>query len=95
MTACVIIDSNVIDPICYEAYKMLATPTVHLYGGRYIARGGKTRTLEGHWRPNPLLILEFDTMEMAKAGLHSGEYSAAKSIRSQTAISNMVAIEGV
>ena len=40
MTAYVIIDINVHDPVRYEEYKKLAAPTVELYGGKYIARGG-------------------------------------------------------
>ncbi|HSL29991.1 MAG TPA: DUF1330 domain-containing protein [Anaerolineales bacterium] len=95
MTAYVIVDINVTDPIRYEDYKKLATPTVEMYGGKYIARGGKTETLEGDWRPERLVILQFEDMEQAKIWLHSDEYSAAKGIRHQTATSRMVVIEGV
>ena len=95
MTAYVIVDIDVSDPIRYEEYKKLAAPTVELYGGKYIARGGKTETLEGDWRPNRLVILQFPDIEQAKTWLHSDEYGAAKSIRHQTAISKMVVIEGV
>ena len=95
MTAYVIVDINVTDPIRYEDYKRLAAPTVELYGGKYIARGGKTETLEGDWSPTRLVILEFDNMEQAKTWLNSTEYSAARGLRHQTATTNMVAIEGV
>ncbi len=33
MTAYVIVDINVTDPVRYEDYKKLAAPTVELYGG--------------------------------------------------------------
>lgn len=95
MTAYVIVDINVKDPVLYEDYKKLAAPTVELYGGKYIARGGKTETLEGNWSPTRLVILQFDSIEQAKAWLNSTEYSEVKKIRHQTAISNMVVIEGV
>jgi uncharacterized protein (DUF1330 family) len=95
MTAYVIVDINVTDPIRYEDYKRLAAPTVELYGGRYIARGGKTETLEGDWSPTRLVILQFDNTEQAKSWLNSTEYSEARALRHQTAISNMVVIEGV
>ena len=95
MTAYVIVDINVIDPIRYENYKRLAAPTVELYGGKYIARGGKTETLEGDWSPTRLVILQFDNMEQAKNWLNSTEYSEARALRHETATSNMVAIEGV
>ena len=95
MTAYVIVDINVTDPIRYEDYKSLAAPTVELYGGKYIARGGKTETLEGNWSPTRLVILQFDNTEQAKSWLNSTEYSEARALRHQTATSNMVVIEGV
>ena len=95
MTAYVIVDINVTDPVRYEEYKKLATPTVEMYGGKYIARGGKTEVLEGDWSPSRLVILQFEDMEQAKAWLNSTEYSGPRSIRHATAISNMVVIDGV
>ena len=95
MTAYVIIEIEVADPVRYEDYKNQATPTVTLYGGRYIARGGRTETLEGDWSPSRLVILQFESIEQAKQWLDSPEYSAIKTIRHQTATSRMVVVEGV
>lgn len=95
MTAYVIFDIHVTDPVRYEEYKKLAAPTVELYGGKYIARGGTTETLEGDWSPTRLVILQFETMEQAKNWHDSAEYSEAKHIRHQTATSKVVVIEGV
>lgn len=95
MTAYVIVDINVIDPVRYEDYKDLAAPTVELYGGKYIARGGATEILEGSWSPNRLVILEFDSVEQAKNWLNSPEYHEPRRLRHETAVSNMVVIEGV
>jgi uncharacterized protein (DUF1330 family) len=95
MIAYVIVDINVTDPVRYEDYKRLAAPTVELYGGKYIARGGKTETLEGDWSPTRLVILQFDSLEQAKNWHNSMEYSEPKKLRNETAISNMLVIEGV
>jgi uncharacterized protein (DUF1330 family) len=95
MTPYVIVDINVTDPIRHEDYKRLAAPTVELYGGKYIARGGKTETLEGDWSPTRLVILQFEGIEQAKNWLNSTEYREARSLRHETAISSMVVIEGV
>lgn len=95
MTAYVIVDINVTDPVRYEEYKKLAAPTVELYGGKYIARGGRTEPLEGEWSPSRLVILQFDTLEQAKQWHDSLEYSGPRKIRHETAISNMVLIEGI
>jgi len=95
MTAYVIVDIDVHDPVGYEEYKKLAPAVVEMYGGKYIARGGKTETLEGDWSPSRLVILQFENSEQAKKWLHSDEYREARAMRNKTTHSNMVVIEGV
>ena len=95
MTAFVIVDIDVHDPVGYEEYKKLAPAAVAHYGGKYIARGGKTETLEGDWSPSRLVILEFENSEQAKKWLYSEEYREARKMRHATAHSKMVVIEGV
>jgi uncharacterized protein (DUF1330 family) len=95
MTAFVIVDIEVTDPVGYEDYKRLAAPTVELYGGKYIARGGHTETLEGNWTPNRLVILQFESVERAMTWLNSPEYSEARALRHKYATSEMIVIEGV
>ncbi|PWH13932.1 MAG: DUF1330 domain-containing protein [Anaerolineae bacterium] len=95
MTAYVIVDITVTDPEGYAEYKQLAPAAVALYGGKYLARGGQTETLEGDWQPQRLVILEFPSIEQAKAWLHSPEYAPARALRHRYAQSNMVVIEGV
>jgi uncharacterized protein (DUF1330 family) len=94
MTAYVIVDIDVHDSVGYDEYKKLAPATVALFGGKYIARGGNTETLEGDWSPNRLVILQFENVEQAKKWLNSDEYSQARKMRHSTAKSNMVVIEG-
>jgi uncharacterized protein (DUF1330 family) len=95
MTAYVIVDIEVIDAAGYEEYKKLAPPTLAVYGGKYIARGGGTEVLEGDWAPNRLVILQFESVERAKAWLNSPEYSGARSLRHKYARSKMVVVEGL
>lgn len=95
MSAYIIVDIEVTNPEGYADYKNLAPAAVSLYGGRYIARGGKTETLEGDWQPNRLVILEFPNSEQAKAWLNSPEYAPARAMRHQYANSRMVIIEGI
>jgi uncharacterized protein (DUF1330 family) len=65
----------------YEEYKKLAPSAVAAYGGKYLARGGKTETLEGDWSPKRLVILEFENTARAKGWLNSPEYRAARQLR--------------
>lgn len=95
MSAYVIVDIDVKDPEGYARYRDLAPASIAQYGGKYLARGGKTEVLEGNWQPRRLVILEFESVERAKAWLHSPEYADARKLRHQYANSNMVVIEGV
>ena len=95
MRAYVIVDMDVTNPAAYDEYRKLAPPTVAAYGGRYLARGGRTETWEGEWIPNRLVILEFESVERARQWLDSPEYSAIKHVRHEAATTNMVVIEGV
>ncbi|MBL8089722.1 MAG: DUF1330 domain-containing protein [Anaerolineales bacterium] len=95
MTAYIIVDIEVTDPVGYEDYKRLASPTLAIYGGKYIARGGNTEVLEGEWIPNRLVILEFENSERAKAWLNSPEYAEARALRHKYAKSNMIVVNGV
>ena len=95
MSAYVIVDVTVHDPGRYEGYKKQAFDTVTAYGGRYIARGGTTEVLEGEWKPNRLVILEFPSLARAKEWLNSPEYAAPRALRHRTASTNMVVVEGM
>ncbi len=94
MSAYVVLDIDVKDPTTYKEYIALAPATVAAYGGRYLARAGKTEIFEGKWIPKRLVILEFESLERARAWLDSPEYGPVKKLRHQAAVSNMVAIEG-
>jgi uncharacterized protein (DUF1330 family) len=95
MAAYVVLDVEVQDPTQYEKYKSLAPQAIAAYGGRYLARGGMTETMEGRWTPSRLVLLEFPTMERARAWWGSREYAAAKALRQACARTEMVLVEGL
>ncbi len=95
MSAYVIVDITVNDSVRYEEYKKLAASTVAAYGGKYIVRGSPVHVLEGDWLPKRFVILEFKSVEQAKKWWESPEYNDAKEIRHETAITNMIVVEGL
>ena len=95
MPAFVIVDIEITDPEQYERYKALAPATVAAWGGRYVARGGATLSLEGGWESQRLVILEFDSLEQARAWHDSPDYRAARTLRQSATRSRMIAVEGV
>jgi uncharacterized protein (DUF1330 family) len=95
MTAYVILDIEITDAAGYDDYKKLAPPAVAQYGGKYIARGGKSETLEGDWSPNRIVVLEFPSVEQAKTWLASPEYAPARALRHKYAKSKAIVVEGL
>lgn len=95
MPAYVIAQITVHDPDAYARYRELAPPTIAAYGGRYLARGGSTETLEGTWRPKRLVILEFPSIERAREWWSSAEYAPAKALRQTCADAEILLVEGL
>jgi uncharacterized protein (DUF1330 family) len=95
MAAYIILDIDVKDPLGYEEYKKQGAPTILAYGGRPLARGGKTEVWEGNWKPKRLVLLEFKNMEEAKRWWDSPEYTEAKKLRHKSAYTNVVFLDGL
>ena len=95
MAAYIIVDVKVNDQQEYEEYKKLTPASITAHGGKFIARGGTTETLEGDWQPGRVVVVEFPTLSIAKAWWASDEYAVAKSIRQRTAETKMIVVEGV
>lgn len=95
MSALIIVDIEVTEPVQYEEYKRLASASIAAHGGRYLVRGGASEVLDGEWTPRRLVVLQFDSVEQAKAWRGSPEYAEAKKVRERCARLNMVVVEGV
>ena len=95
MAAYVIVNTNVHNPQAYEAYKARAKPLVEQYGGKYLARGGEHKVIEGKWNPTRIVLLEFPTVEAAERFFNSPEYAPVKAIRHANADTDAVIVAGV
>ncbi len=94
MPAYVLVEVEVLDAPAFERYREIAPPIIAAYGGRYLARGGRSETLEGD-PCHRMVVLEFPSLERAREWWASEEYAAARSIRSLSARVRMIAVEGV
>lgn len=94
MPAYIIVDVEITDPKEYEEYKKHTPESLVPFDGKFLARGGETTTLEGDWKPGRIVILEFPTMEKAKAWWNSPLYAPAKLIRQRASNTRMIAVEG-
>jgi len=94
MPAYIVVEVEIHNPAEYEDYKKLTPGSLKNYQGKFIVRGGKTETLEGDWSPQRFVMIQFPTLELAKAWWASEEYAQAKALRQRTASSKMIVVVG-
>lgn len=94
MTAYVIARFDVKDWDKFREYGKNAPRTIAKFGGRFIARGGETLTLEGPQEPYRVVLIEFPTLDQAKAYYASPEYTETKKLRDNAAEARFVAVDG-
>jgi len=97
--AYVVAEIQVHNPDGYADYRALSTACVAQYGGKWLARGGERIQLEGgderhneNWRS---VVIEFPSLQQARAWYASPEYSHAKEIRQANSIGRLFIVEGV
>ena len=89
--------SRVIDAGEYKKYTDLVPDIVARYGGRFLARGGKFRIMEGPEKFHRFIVIEFPSFEKAVACHESPEYLEAAAHRKKDGASEleMVIVEGI
>ena len=82
------------DPAKLESYKSRVVPVVQKFGGRYVVLGGKVDLVEGAWRPQFPVMIEFPTLQHARDWYASDEYRDLRALRLSAGKFNAVFIEG-
>ncbi|MFD2055578.1 DUF1330 domain-containing protein [Mesorhizobium calcicola] len=95
MAAYLIADVDITDAAVFEEYRRDVPATEERYGGRYLARGGATKVLEGDWEPHRLVIVEFPDMASLTAWYDSPEYQRLKPVRERSARTRIFALDGM
>lgn len=78
----------------YSEYMKLTPGVIAKFGGRFIARGGESVTLEGPEEANRVVLIEFPTLAAAKDFYRSEEYRETKVLREGAATAQFLAIDG-
>jgi uncharacterized protein (DUF1330 family) len=94
MSAYVVGDITVTDPERYADYSAHTEATLEPFGGRFVVRGGASEVVEGEWAPGRLVVIEFPSMEAARAWYASDAYRAILPIRQEASIGGLVLVEG-
>ena len=94
MKAYVVSQIEVQNPERYAEYAAQAAATVVPFGGRYLARNGLKHGLEGPVPDRRVVLMEFPSVEQAKAWHASPAYQAIIGIRHGASLGNIFIIEG-
>ncbi len=94
MTAYLIALVDVTDPDAYQEYAKRAGAAAQKKGIKFLARGGRTVSLEGAPPPGRVVIIPFEDMAAAQAWYDSADYQEAKSFRDGAAKAQFFLVEG-
>ncbi|MBC8411598.1 DUF1330 domain-containing protein [Paracoccaceae bacterium] len=94
--AYVLVDTKISNNENYEIYKSKAKPIAEKFGGKYLTRGGEMDVVQSDlWSPTRLVLVEFPSIEKARAFHSSEDYADVKKIRIENAESTLVILEGL
>jgi uncharacterized protein (DUF1330 family) len=95
MTAYAIVHVTVTDAEKYKGYQALTPDAIASNGGRFLVRGGPVVTMEGEEERRRVVVLEFESVDAARAFYDSPEYRKARDARENAAEMQMIIVEGV
>ena len=81
------------DPQAYQAYREANAVPFAKFGARFLVRGGAQEVVEGDLRPRAVVI-EFPSLEAARACYLSPEYQRAMALRTPVSIADLCIVEG-
>lgn len=95
MKSYIIVDVTIRDTGRYDQYKRLTPDSLRPFEGKFIVRGGAVERLEGDWTPGRIVVIEFPSLEKARAWWSSDAYKPLKAIRQSSATTQMIVVEGI
>ena len=94
MKAYLVLDFAVSDLAAFMEYVRKIPAHIAKHGGRYIVQGTEPTVMEGDWRPERMVILEFPSRANATAFLDDPEAQDLFAIRHRTTTSKLVLVDG-
>ena len=95
MSAYFIVRAEIFDNEAYQAYATRSPAVLAQFGGRHIARGGRTQTFEGPEEKRRVVIAEFPDYAAAERCYRSDAYQSIIQHRRDSARFEFILIDGV
>ena len=84
---------DVNNPELYKEYVRKNADAFRKYGAKFLVRGGEKEVMEGRLRDR-VVVIEFEDYATAMACYRSAEYAAAMAHRVESALSDLVIVQG-
>ena len=94
MKAYLVLDLTIHDFPGFRPYIAGIPAFIEKHGGRYIVQGAAPTPMEGDWRPERMVVIEFPARENAEAFLNDPDSQDLFSIRHRTTTSRLVLVDG-
>ena len=94
MKSYLVLDLSVNDFSGFKKYIAEIPAFIAKHAGKYIVQGAQPTTIEGNWKPERMVILEFPERENAEAFLSDPEIQSLFKIRHVTTTSRLVLVDG-
>jgi uncharacterized protein (DUF1330 family) len=94
MKAYLVLDFSVNDFAGFRKYIAEIPAFIAKHAGKYIVQGTEPTTIEGGWKPERMVILEFPEREKAEAFLSDPEIQDLFKVRHTTTTSKLVLVDG-
>jgi uncharacterized protein (DUF1330 family) len=94
MKAYLVLDLSINDFGGFKKYIAQIPAFIAKHSGKYIVKGVQPMMLEGDWKPERMVVIEFPEREKAEAFLGDPEVQNLFKVRHDTTTSNLVLVEG-
>ena len=94
MNAYLVLDLTIHDMESFTEYVEKIPAVISNHGGRYAVQGQIPTVLEGDWKPERLVVIEFPSRDNAKEFLADPEAQALFAIRQRSTTSRMLLVDG-
>ena len=93
MKAYVISEVDIHDPREYASYARATARLIERYGGKVLARGGRTLAFDGAPPAERIILVEFESMDAASGFRNSNAYRELVRARDASSSARMFAVE--
>lgn len=94
MPGYLIFEIEITDADAWEDYRRIAGPVMAASGGRFLVNSSDPVPLEGGWRPKTVSVVEFPSVEAARAFYNSDSYQQTIPLRQRASNGKGILVDG-